>query len=566
MHWLLIPLTVLAGWFLGDLAATIALRFLSWFPYAWIRRWVVFLSMFFVGVPLLVLLVTSLFLALDEWLGLAGSIIRFYQDVPTLTIWIGAFCVPFVAGLLLIGFRGLWPQSEVPYLPRAANWRITTRFKRSSLLFALLAVAVIIQDFELKWRLSRLASQATATGESMRPAAIHESTNAAVHYQEIAALQRQFTAEEGDYWAQPDYHAKEALEYLERIGPLLAEFHLAAEREGCCFEDAYQPLHIIDGMDTNFGLVSAVKRLCWSAHLAIEQGRYTEAVKCIEVIRRLEEHLQIDRRNIKLVFFFWYEAYVRQIIEHLSAVDHALPEEMLREYQLPPMEWKEKFQYAWQWHGAEVKMRITDVYLGRGYEDHLPMAAGRGANLAWQAKLAIALGAATNRLLYARDDIRATQNYCRLSDYGFDERPWIDYEDNKLHPNGRYLGDLYDISLYPRYVQRGNVHRKLSNYAIAAMLYRREHNKWPATFEQLMPKQAKDGDSLRTMRYRDGLLVYSSDIQEHMDKHEDTSDWWQVLGEYRYGDLLLLGEAFTRSVEVQKRFKQQEAESEFQRY
>ncbi len=554
MHWVLYLLTVLAGWFSADVAATLALRFLSWLPYSAMRRWAVILSACFVGVPLLVLLVTSLFLWLGEWGELAGSIVRCYQHIPTLTIWIASFCVPFVLGLMLIGVRGLWPKPDVAYLPRAATWSIAARSKRASLVFALLVGAVIIQDFELRWRLGHLASQATAISESMRPPALDEATNAAVHYQKVAALQKQLAAEDGDYWEQPTHNPtdKAALEYLERLRPLIEEFHLAAEREGCCFEDAYQPLHIIDGMDTNIGLISATGRISWSALLAIERDRSAEAFRSVQAIRRLQEHFQLDRRNVRLVFFLWCEAHIKNILEHLSATDHDVPEDVLRNLQAPPIPSEEAFEHAWRWHGAEVMKRIADIHRGVGYEELLLRRADGGAKKDWRTRIAIAMGAATNRLLFARDDIRATQNYCRLSDYDFEEQPWLDYEDGKLHPSGRYLVDLHDISVFPVWADRGNTRRKLSNTTIAAMLFRREHGEWPGTVEQLLPEQTKSDESFRSMRYRDGLLVYSSDLDEHIEKYENNDDWWREL-DNGYSDFLLLGDAYKRNVAAEER-------------
>ena len=555
MHWVIIPLTVLVGWFTADLVASVALRFLCWLPYPWMRRWAIILPGFFIGVPLFALFVTSLFLALEDWLGVAGLIVFSYRDVPTLTIWTAAFFVPFTLGLAIIGLRGLWPLPDVPYLPRAAEWSLTKRSKKVAWSLGLLGVLLIAQDFELQRGLNNLASTAKATAESMRPTTVDQSQNAAVHYQEILALHEQFTAEEGSYWEQPDHNPQdeEALEYMDRLKPLVAQFHLAAEREGCCFADEYQPLHIIDGMDTNFGLIAAVRRLCWNAHFAIEQGRQAEAVRCVTAIRQLQRHLQIDRRNVKSVFFFWYESWIRQILEHLSATDHNLPEEVLEELQAPPIKWEEVFEEAWRWHGAEVQQHMADLFLGHAIDDMLPDHIG-GEDADWRAKVAVALGTATNRLLYARDDISATHKYCRLSDYGLDEQSWLDYEEGKLNPNGRYLGDLWDTAVYPNWVQRGNDCRKLSNFAIAAMLYRRENGQWPPSPAELVPEQTETDEPLLTMHYRDGLLVYSADLDEYVQQHQDTDEWWRELEERAFAhDLLRLGEAYTRIKQAEDR-------------
>jgi len=186
-----------------------------------------------------------------------------------------------------------------------------------------------------------------------------------------------------------------------------------------------------------------------------------------------------DLRNIETVFFFLYESWIQQIVEHLSTYETELSEDLFRQIIATPLDVNGIFLNAWKWYGAMLQKHLANAYSGRAYSRPEFQDDDVWADPSWRGKAVRVLTFFTMRAAFARDDMTAANHVCNLLDYSFDEEPWEQYFDLEAIPHGKLVKSVSDSGFKPLWALRGGRSRALSNIGIAACLFRKEHDRWP---------------------------------------------------------------------------------------
>ena len=330
MNWLILFIVSLLSLSIALLFVSCTARLFSWIPRAGVRKWIAIgtgaLSAILLVQVLGVLVYGAIFSGFssddEPW----RSIVQFYRRSPTaFLLWF----VPAVVGAIVyfgITVYGFLPAKNVPYVPQAAAWRISQSLKWIGLLLLLLCPAIVVQDIELRLRLRNMEAGADAAADALKPAAVAVDQNAATHYQRIVD-----TMPDIDAWKQSEGIRdisievtdcngvdKKTHEYFKHLKPMLNELRRAAECEKCRYDDRYAVLDSLSGFKTNFSVQCAITILGQYAKYEICQQRPSSAIDCIRIIRRWEDHLLADPRNIGINFFNLAERTVREIAEHLA--------------------------------------------------------------------------------------------------------------------------------------------------------------------------------------------------------------------------------------------------------
>ncbi len=581
MHWILLCLLIITAWLAADLLVACGARLLSLVPYALVRRWAVISAIFPVCIALFFLVFFLIYREQDRH-DFTQAIANAYQYIPTITIAVLIPVGTLVIGLTLLSAIGFWPCRGVPYQPRASAWNLSRRGKQVGFLMIAIFSALLMQDWELQWRLARMESRAEAVAQSMKPDIDAEASNAAVYYQQLVAIRKKLRPwEKEEYFKDLDrfFHIdpnnKIVRSYIKELQPLVSCFRKASRCPDCCFEDTFQPLDVLDGPNTNFAITKAVVHLKRYAHQMIQQGQPQEAIECITWIRQLETHQQQDPRNSETVFFFWHECHVKRIVEHLSTFEAELPEDQLRQVLSLSLDADAIFANAWKWYGAGLQKHLASAYSGRAYSRPEFQDDKVWGDPSWRGKVVRSLILFTMRAAFARDDMNAAKYICDLPNYSLDEKPWEHYFDSGAIPGGKLVWSVSDSGVTPWLAARVARNRELSNIGIAACLFHQEKERWPTSLSQLSPgylpmalRPSKEEQPFAIISLDDGMIVYSPRESSRrwmkfFEEYEDTDSWWQEAADLPLCEVVFLGEAYTRCVEARAAVKEEEtAESE----
>jgi hypothetical protein len=185
MSWIVLFTGVLAVVAWAAILVLVAARMIAAIPRAGVRRWTVILIAMVAGFLLSLYLVAVVFFSPLFLQDLTRLLTEVYAGLPTTTILsiglVGTFSVAFL-GLTVYGFL---PRRDEPYLPRAAAWNGRRLGRMLLVSIVIFFLALVVQDFELRWRLRRMEARALALAQSMAPAAVADDANAAILYQQI---------------------------------------------------------------------------------------------------------------------------------------------------------------------------------------------------------------------------------------------------------------------------------------------------------------------------------------------------------------------------------------------
>jgi len=309
----------------------------------------------------------------ENWGYFTERITNVYSHVPILALSMLIPCITFAIGLAFYSIKGFWSCEEGAYQPHAHTWSLREQQKRLGIVLAACLGALLLQDFELRWKLDRFSQESVEMAEAMKPAEGPVESNAAFYYQQLGSLRQGLESWEeehiGDSWEfeASELDVEETREYLKQIEPIIACLRQASECSECCFEDSFQSLSIFGGMDTIVAIHYAIRKLRFSVEQRIQQGDFEEDFDVIQLTQQLQRHIQQDPRNVEAVFFWWHERAIQKTVERLSAVDSNLDAELLRRSMAPPLEVDVIAKNAWKWYVATLKNHLAEAYSGRIY-------------------------------------------------------------------------------------------------------------------------------------------------------------------------------------------------------
>ena len=565
MQWIVLFLVSSAAATLACLVVACLARVLSLIPWAGVRKWVVILFALMLAV-LVAWIATTAYYFPDSYHDLWRMIVDDYRALPSFTLLLivpAATAAAFYLGALVSGFR---PEPLVPYEPRAANWSLRGLAAWFALMAGVLSVALVVQNFELRQDLREQQAEAEGVARKLAPASADAADNAAVHYQRVVDMMDEINKwrEEGPYddlteqLLKCDIEDDAVAEYFRRLEPMFAELRLAAKCNRCRFDDKYVPLHIIDGMEARYSIITAMQLVRQLSNYRACQGRPAEAIECLELIRRFVGHLDDDPRAREGVFYYWCESWIRQGVEHLSAHGEELPPEVLRRLvATEPLPTEKIYREGIQWHAAAIEQHLVNVYSGAEFERkdfRFDEAFGRDRDKRMPRWLLLAAMRATTQ----RDELAALR-----ATFPFIERPKDDaaWEPRweEASPSGNLVSGALSISYLPYWVDRAESNRRLTNIAVAATLYRQDEGQWPESLEALVPKYlekvlppAEGEEPFRVKATDGGMMVYSADLDGEFKKFEDKPAWWESAGEFVHsGYSLFLGRARERLIEFE---------------
>lgn len=557
MSWLVL---ITAIFFAVRLAAALVARsaaILTLIPWAAARRWLVIIA----AISLLMISFCAVAFAISEngpvFFGPWFRTIRdYWVDIPTTTILLVAVATSFVLTLVVLTIIGYFPVKDQPYLPRAAHWDRRSLRRRSILAFLFLLCALVLQDLELRWRLRRMEASAIDLVQSITPAQIPDSDNAATHYQELMGQTDTFenlNKELRAVYAGLDLcacnsDARKA--YFRKVDETLAPLYKASEYKACRFDDKHTPIDLLDATQMRVDLISACEILKPLAKFEICEKRPAEALKLLKRIRQLEGHLSQDLRGMQTVFYFWLDAWLCHTVEQLATYCESIPMEEARSLIAKPLDTNAISRVALTWEAAVFQMHIVKSYDGRNFDKFGRNQAAFSTSIGRSAKLAIM------RFLFARDDMDSIRVYFPFLTQPNSPEAWVnryyDYED--IRPRGFLLSSIVTSSWNVHWIERANIWRQSTNCALAAAFYRQTHGRWPRSNDELatvsLPVDLNDPQSSQPylwINLKDGLIIYSSKDAEAFKDFSDSVDTWERLNKHSFFDgAIFLGEAYKK--------------------
>jgi hypothetical protein len=564
MQWVVLFLISAAAATLACIVVGLLARLVSLIPWAGLRKW-------------LVILCALSLLALVAWLAVLGfyfsedfrdlwrMVVNDYRTLPYFTLLLTVPAVTaaaFGVGALVSGFR---PEPFVPYEPRASYWSLRGMAAWLALMAGVLSLALVAQDFTLREDLREHAAEAADVARKLAPASVDAADNAAVHYQRVVDMMDEINKwrEEGpddltEQLLKCEVEDEAVAEYFRRLEPMFAELRLAARCNHCRFDDKYVPLHIIDGMEARYALITAMQLVRQLSNYQACQARPAEAIESLELIRRFVDHLDDDPRAREGVFYYWCEGWVQQGVEHLSAHGGELPPEVLHRLVVTePLPTETIYREGIQWHAAAIQQHVVNVYSGAEFqrpEFQFDQAFGQGRDKTAPHWLLLAAMRATTQ----SDELAALRATFPFVERPDDDDAWKRKWDEAI-PSGRLVSSALSISYLPHWVDRAEADRRLTNIAVAAMLYRQDEGQWPESLEALVPKHLEavlppgEGEEpFRVKAIEGGLMVYSADLDDEFKKFEDKQAWWESAGDFVHsGYSLFLGRARERLIEFE---------------
>jgi hypothetical protein len=534
------------------LVATTAIV-VSWIPSAGARKWTVvlttLLSFFVVG-----LFAIAIFFdpgILEDMLDPVGNLL---EKLPRTTALICVPVIAFVLSLFALAAWGVRPQAGIPYQPRAAAWSLRRRNRKLWLLGAAAVIALVLQDFELRWRLGRLEAAAIASASELIPKLVAREGNAAVYYQPIIDMQK--AAEQLDEKQGADNplqglsicacESELREKYFRGLAPMREKFLAAAACEHCRFDDDYAPVDLLDGMDKSFDLIGAAHRMTSYASYLVCQQKPQEALATIRALRQLERHLQIDSRNNDAVFYFWLEGWIKLVVAQMTAYCDTIPVDAAREIIAEPLEIDDYHRRILTWRSAVVRMHVVKTLDGRNY------LRPDMQNDFFKSPFRRAIGCQGMRMLYARDEIAAIDGLFPFLATPADPAAWEEHGYGDAFPTGEIVRSTWTTAAGKDWLVRGQSTQQISNIGLAAALYRQEQGAWPTSIADLVPTllpklpiDPSTEEPFQWMTTKRGAIVYAADEREFFAKFDDSKDWWWEAAD-RSMDAIFLGEAYRR--------------------
>jgi hypothetical protein len=542
MQWVVLFLISATAASLACIVVACMARVASVIPWAGVRKWSVILFAIML-VTLVACIGISACYFPEGYRDLWRTIVDDYRALPSYTLLLFVPIVTtaaFYLGALIAGFR---PEPFVPYEPRAAYWPLRGLLGWLTFMAGLSVVALIVQDFGLRGALLEQQEKAAATAQELAPAEVSEGDNAAPAYLRAADLADDVDEDNNDWSSK-------------RI--LYAKLRQASAKPLCRFDDEHIPVHVVDAMDTRYGIVGAMGMLSRLAEYRVCQGRPKEAIDCLRQIRRYEQHMADDPRACEPAFYYWFESWVRQGLEHMSAHAESLPTEELRTLvTTEPLATEKIFRDGIKWHAAAIQQHLFDCYTGVAFDreefQFQEIFGDRKGR-----KLPRWLVLAGMRALWARDDMAAVRAIFPFTERPNDPDAWNPHWDD-VSPTGWLASSAQSISYLPHWADRAEANRRLTNIAAAAMLYRQDKDAWPATLDALTPDYLAEieppGDGEEPFRLKSidgGMMVYSAELDKDFRGFKDARAWWEEAGEFVHaGYCLFLGRARERLIDFE---------------
>ena len=558
MNWVILIIVSLLSFVLVAFLVSVAARILSAIPRPGIRKWIVICIGLFVSFHVALFAVLAIVIPKGLDFDVAQKAISGnYQSLPTITL---LFCVPVVIGTLaLIGLLlyGFLPERGLPYRPRAASWNQIRMLKIGGLLLVGLVLAIVVQDVEFRWRLSKIETNADTLAASMRPAAVPDVRNAAKHYQlVVAAMDKLDSNIEPDQAEHVEHVLREGgpvdaetIQYFARFQTVFDELRLAARCDMCCYDDSFAPLEVLGGIHTNSSVSSAMAQLSKFAMLETCKDQPNDAIECIRIMRQWENHLQKDPRNVESEFFFWTEREIRDIVQHLIAHSKSLPLDQMKSIIAVQLSIDVTHESAVKWNAALKQKTLASVFNGRVYNRPEFRQERFLASDSWYGSL----GRFFLRFHLARDDMMSVENQFRCLETPYDRNTWAGHSGEDVWPRGQIAALISWIGISRWYFDEAESWRRLSNIGIAAALYHDEHNAWPSALEQLTPKYfpAVPRDPHNDAPYHariteDGMIVFANEELKYLEKAENDGKLWQEVSETS-APIFLLGDALRKA-------------------
>jgi hypothetical protein len=421
-----------------------------------------------------------------------------YQRLPNLT----ALCIVPSAvtliGLLSLSIYGALPAHSAEYQPKAAAWLMRSRLKQMGWLMAALVVAIIAQEIELRVRLAQMEAQADRIAASMQRGAIADEENAAKHYQRvvemIAEVDRRRDADEFDRIERALVAGgpidEKTREYFDHLQLIFSKLRAASQCPDCRYDDQFAVFDWLDGSATNSGIASAISQFGQYARCRICEQQSGDAIECMKIARRWQEHLLKDPRNLRTRSFLSSEKIIRETLEHLATYCQAPPVDDLKTLLAGPIPTDQIVEPTLKWHAAVVKKTLAATYDGRMFQRPELQPSPIFSSQSPLAKAACQLAYATMRLTWGRDDIDSVNKRFAFLDTPYDTVSWDVSHTTKGIADGEFAWRIMSTE----YVEtsRWNLisaesNRRLSNIAIASILYRRDHGGWPRKIDGLSP-------------------------------------------------------------------------------
>jgi hypothetical protein len=560
MWWIVLSIALVLAAVFASLLVTATATVLSWVPGASLRRWIVI-----VGVMLLAfagsLFAVAVYFDPKIIEDMLDPVCDKFEELPRLTISIALPVIVFAFSIVIFSVGGARPQSGVPYQPRAAAWSLRRQNRNLWLLGLAFVAAIQLQDFELRWRLGTFETAALATAQELVPARVEAGDNAAIYYQRIFELKKaREDKEDRDREENPlqglalcacDNKARQ--EYIEGLGPIRDNFLAAARCKSCRFDDEFMPVDLLDGMETTYKLMAAAQNMSWYAEAQICQQKPAEAFEIFQALRQFERHMLADSRGSDSVFYFWIEGWIKNNVAQMSAFCDTIPVGTARELIAEPPDVVEYYRRILRWRSAVIRMHVVKALDGRNF------LRPDVDNEFFKSPLRRAIGCQGMRLYYAQDELAATDAFFPFLSNPGDPEAWVELGYGGSFPTGEIIKSTWSSSASIGWLKRGQTTQQLTNVGLAATLYHQQQGAWPKSITELVPaylpmepRDPSSGELFMWKAIEDGAIAYSIENRQHLEKFDDSSDWWHEAAEWST-DTMFLGDAWRKLVKARLR-------------
>ncbi len=167
------------------------------------------------------------------------------------------------------------------------------------------------------------------------------------------------------------------------------------------------------------------------------------------------------------------------------------------------------------------------------------------------------------RLLWGHDDIESINKRYWFLDTPYEAAAWNVSHRSPNIPGGNFANRTIEFLFVERdLLENAEAHRRMSNIAIGAALYRQVNGVWPKSLGELAPKYlssiASDPRSGRAFAFKsvgDGFVLLLPDQAEEIERHTEhlldqrDENWLREACQLRFGSspTLFIGDAFRRA-------------------
>jgi hypothetical protein len=460
--------------------------------------------------PCLALVVFGAYLLLGN--DVEKSVYGPFAQLPRYYIFLTTVFSSVSVAMFVIGILGLTSKRELPEIPRASTWRLGKSLRRLLIAGFAAMLVLVAQDFELRWRFERYEREAKQLAESVSPSPAKSDTNAWTHYRHVvdaSAALESIRESRDDESRAGDSSTEAAHAFFDRCRWLLDELKRGAQLPMCRFGDDYVPLHLFDGSQARFTLISATDLIQSRAEYRARTGDLSGAVGDIQVIRRMSKHFADDPRNNMPIFHYWFEGWSRHAIQCLLNESPNLKCESILALIEEPLNMRDVAKNAAIWTEAEVKWTLGRFYAGRSIQP-----VGDDSTDFFQTSLGRAVGLPLLRLRSGRDDILFAKTFVsklheNAEGFGRVSDGWRELE--KLGDRGA-VNQVVASHTYLQFSlgQLVDEIRESSNVAVAAAAFQLENGRYPQSTDELVPAYLTSRPTVEIQLdlRPNGLLVY----------------------------------------------------------